>query len=146
MKWTVVIVSNLCRRLHFFSQDSSMRWSLGEESLCLPQCSWTSQRVLGFFCQGEASDLQQNWCRSKSTVVTSVGGEAWCSVLVITGSSNSVMSMSYEICSCLCPAMLAHSHCRRNVWFSKGPAADHVCGASTPSPSWSGESIADGHG
>ena len=27
-----------------------------------------------------------------------------------SGSSNSVMSMSYEICSCLRPAMLAHSH------------------------------------
>ena len=46
-----------------------MRWSLGEESLCLSQCSWTlafseshGRRVLGFFCQGEASELQQDWC------------------------------------------------------------------------------------
>ena len=29
----------------------------------------------GVFCQGETSEPQQDWCRSKSTVLTSCGGE-----------------------------------------------------------------------
>ena len=82
MKWIVVNDSNLCWRLHFFSQDPSMRWSLGEESLCLSQCSWTlafseshGRRVLGlFFCQGEASELQQDWCHRRAvTLDTELG-------------------------------------------------------------------------